>query len=83
MMYVPLSARPGLLLGETWERKRLQLAGRELGEEAMMGARTGEPQLLLALLTDEEREGLVILGDPGAGKTTLACCALIKVTSCV
>jgi hypothetical protein len=69
-MYVPLSARPELPPGETWERKRLQLAGRELDEEAMMGARTGEPQSLLALLTDEKREGLVILGDPGAGKTT-------------
>jgi hypothetical protein len=69
-MYVPLSARPELPPGETWERKQLQLAGRELDEEAMMGARTGEPQPLLALLTDEEREGLVILGDPGAGKTT-------------
>jgi formylglycine-generating enzyme required for sulfatase activity len=67
-MYVPLSARPELPPGETWERKRLQLAGRELDEEAM-GARTGEPQPLLALLT-EEREGLIILGDPGAGKTT-------------
>jgi hypothetical protein len=69
-MYVPLSARPELPPGETWERKRLQLTGRALDEEALMGARTGEPQPLLALLTDEEREGLIILGDPGAGKTT-------------
>jgi len=68
-MYVPLSARPELPPGETWERKQLQLAGRELDEEAM-GARPGEPQPLLALLTGEEREGLIILGDPGAGKTT-------------
>jgi len=69
-MYVPLSARPELPPGETWERKQLQLAGRELDEEALMGARPGEPQPLLALLTDEEQEGLIILGAPGAGKTT-------------
>jgi len=35
----------------------LQLAGRELDEEAMTGTRIGEPQPLLALLTDQEAGG--------------------------
>jgi formylglycine-generating enzyme required for sulfatase activity len=70
-MYVPLSARPELPPGETWERQRerLELAGREFDEETV-AERTGGPVSLLELLTGDDREGLVILGDPGAGKTT-------------
>jgi formylglycine-generating enzyme required for sulfatase activity len=67
-MYIPLKARIELPEAETWARE-LQLAGRKLrteGEEVM--GRLSEPQPVLDLLP--EQDGLIILGDPGAGKTT-------------
>lgn len=68
-MYVPLKARIELPEGETWSRS-LNLAGRGVSEEERfaMGERLSVPLPLLDLLT--EHDGLVILGDPGAGKTT-------------
>ncbi|MCP4685295.1 MAG: hypothetical protein GY867_07580, partial [bacterium] len=68
-MYVPLKARIEMPEGETWSRE-LRLAGRQVSpEEAeVMGRRLSEPQPLLELL--KQHEGLIILGDPGAGKTT-------------
>jgi len=68
-LYVPLKARLTLPEGETW-RRDLKLAGRRLSEEdqeALVG-RLGEPQPALELL--QKHDGLIILGDPGAGKTT-------------
>ncbi len=68
-MYVPLKARIEMPEGETWARE-LQVAGRTLSEEeaAGVGHRLSEPQPLLDLL--QKQDGLIILGDPGAGKTT-------------
>ena len=68
-MYVPLKARIEMPKGETWTRELL-LAGRKATAEevAAIGERLSEPQPLLDLLT--KHAGLVILGDPGAGKTT-------------
>ena len=67
-MYVPLKARVEMPYGETWER--LKVAGRQLREAdvAVLGQRVTAPQPLLPLL--QQRHGLIILGDPGAGKTT-------------
>lgn len=68
-MYVPLKARVQMPEGETWGRD-LRLAGRGLTPEEAeeVGERLSGPQPLLDLL--ESYDGLVILGDPGAGKTT-------------
>lgn len=68
-MYVPLKARIELPRGETWARK-MRLAGRQMIEEevAEVGQRLSEPTSLINLLGPYD--GLVILGDPGAGKTT-------------
>ena len=67
-MYVPLKARIELPGGETWDRVRL--AGRFASEEEAeaMGRHLSEPTPLLDLLQDHS--GLIVLGDPGAGKTT-------------
>ena len=66
-MYVPLKARIELPEGETWDRG-LRLAGREIHEEEALGRGLGKPVALSGLLKDSD--GLIILGDPGAGKTT-------------
>lgn len=67
-MFIPLKARVETPEGETWER--LRLAGRKpTPEEAeAIGRRVSEPQPILDLL--KKNAGLVVLGDPGAGKTT-------------
>ena len=68
-MYVPLKARLELPEGETWARD-LRLAGHAVSAEEAedMGRHLTEPQPVLNLLRDND--GLIILGDPGAGKTT-------------
>ncbi|MCP4529753.1 MAG: SUMF1/EgtB/PvdO family nonheme iron enzyme, partial [Delftia sp.] len=68
-MYIPLKARVELPQGETWSRE-LRLAGRRLSaeEDEVVGRRLGEPAPVLDLL--RQYDGLVLLGDPGAGKTT-------------
>lgn len=68
-MYVPLKARIELPEGETWAR-HLRLAGRHLTPEEVeaTGQRLSEPTPVLDLL--RQHGGLIVLGDPGAGKTT-------------
>ncbi|MEW5958348.1 MAG: SUMF1/EgtB/PvdO family nonheme iron enzyme [Chloroflexota bacterium] len=68
-MYVPLKARIEMPEGETWTRD-LRLAGRKASadEITVIGQRLSEPQPVLELL--QQHNGLIILGDPGAGKTT-------------
>jgi len=68
-MYVPLKARIELPEGETWARG-LRLAGRKVPdtEQAALSERLSEPRPVLDLL--RENSGLIIVGDPGAGKTT-------------
>ena len=68
-LYVPLKARLQLPEAETWKRE-VELAGRRMDEEAQqaLAGRLGEPQPVLDVLP--ECDGLIVLGDPGAGKTT-------------
>ncbi len=68
-LFVPLKARIEMPKGETWARD-LELAGRRMAdpERVAAGERLSEPVPLLGLL--EKQGGLVVLGDPGAGKTT-------------
>ena len=68
-LFVPLKARIEMPKADTWER-HLQLAGRQLAEadRAALGERLSEPVALLDLL--QKHPGLIVLGDPGAGKTT-------------
>lgn len=68
-MYVPLKARLHTPEGETWAR-HLRVAGRppDAEEGADMGERLSAPVPVLDLL--QKHDGLVLLGDPGAGKTT-------------
>lgn len=68
-MYVSLKARAQHAEGEARAQQQ-RLAGRRLTEEEaeVIGQRLGEPQPLLELL--RQHPGLIILGDPGAGKTT-------------
>jgi|GEM_PF-527217 len=65
-MYIPLTARVETPVGETWYR----IAGRPVtGEEAAaIGRRLSEPRSVLNLL--QGHSGLILLGDPEAGKTT-------------
>ncbi|MCP4211501.1 MAG: SUMF1/EgtB/PvdO family nonheme iron enzyme [Halieaceae bacterium] len=68
-MYVALKARIEMPEGETWARQ-LHLAGRKMTDEEAeaVGQRLSEPQPVLQLL--QKHDDLIILGDPGAGKTT-------------
>ncbi len=68
-MYVPLKARTEMPDGETWSRE-LRLAGRPINdkEAEIAGQRLSEPRPVLDLL--RKHDGLIILGDPGSGKTT-------------
>ena len=68
-MYVPLKGRIQLPEGETWARE-LRVAGGQLTEKELetIGQRVSEPIPMLELL--RQQPGLIILGDPGAGKTT-------------
>ncbi len=68
-MYVPLRARIEMPEGDTWA-KELRLAGRRVGEEEAeaMGRKVSEPLAVLDLLG--RHDGLIVLGDPAAGKTT-------------
>jgi len=67
-MYVPLKARVETPRGETWDR--LRLAGRQPteAETEVLGPRVSEPKPILNLLN--EHDGLIVLGDPGSGKST-------------
>ncbi|MGE0087580.1 MAG: SUMF1/EgtB/PvdO family nonheme iron enzyme [Desulfococcaceae bacterium] len=68
-MYVPLRARIEMPEGDCWARDLL-LAGRKMCSEEteQTGQRMSEPVPVLDLL--QKNEGLIVLGDPGAGKTT-------------
>lgn len=68
-MYVPLKARLSTPEGETWTRD-LRVAGRKAIQEEIEGAgeRLSKPVPVLDLL--QQHDGLVLLGDPGAGKST-------------
>lgn len=67
-VYIPGRARVETPSGDSWERVRI--AGRPASEEeaAAMGRRLSEAKPLLELQAD--CSALVVLGDPGAGKTT-------------
>jgi hypothetical protein len=69
-VYIPGRARVETPWGDSWERVRL--AGRPASEEeaVAMGRRLSAPQPLLELLARRDCSALVVLGDPGAGKTT-------------
>ncbi len=68
-MYVPLKARIELPEGETWARD-LRIAGRHMSEEEAedVSRKLSEPTPIVDLLRDQD--GLIVLGDPGSGKTT-------------
>ncbi len=66
-LYVPLRARLELPHGETWQEEA-RLAGRRLSKEEQEQMRLSEPQPVIAML--QTHAGLVLLGDPGAGKST-------------
>ncbi|MDD2921900.1 MAG: NACHT domain-containing protein, partial [Anaerolineales bacterium] len=66
-LYVPLKARMELPEGETWNRD-LSLAGRGVTDDEQELLHFGEPVPLLKVL--QKHSGVIVLGDPGAGKTT-------------
>jgi len=66
-LYVPLKARMELPEGETWSRE-LSLAGRAPTDGETRTLHLGDPLPVLDILHDYS--GVVVLGDPGAGKTT-------------
>ena len=67
-LYVPLKARLELPPDDKARDGAWTLAGRKPEAEEAERLRLGEPQPVLDLL--RAQDGLVILGDPGAGKTT-------------
>ncbi len=79
-MYVPLKARLLMPQGETWTR-RVRLAGRKPSAEEVevLGERMGEPRPVLDIL--RRNDGLIILGDPGSGKTTFLKYLALKLAS--
>jgi len=66
-LYVPLKARMELPEGDTWKRD-LSLAGRDVTNDEQELLHFGEPIPLLKVL--QKHSGVIVLGDPGAGKTT-------------
>jgi formylglycine-generating enzyme required for sulfatase activity len=68
-IYVPPRARVEMPEGETWSRT-LKVSGRDLpdADRQAMGERVGPPQPVERLF--EEHPGLIVLGDPGSGKTS-------------
>ncbi|MEZ4526100.1 MAG: SUMF1/EgtB/PvdO family nonheme iron enzyme [Desulfobacterales bacterium] len=68
-MYVPLRARIEMPEGDCWARD-LPLAGRKMcpEETEQTGERMSKPIPVLELV--QKNDGLIVLGDPGAGKTT-------------
>ncbi len=66
-LYVPLKARMELPEGDTWNRN-LSVAGREITDDEQELLHFGEPVPLLQVL--QKHSGVIVLGDPGAGKTT-------------
>jgi len=66
-LYVPLKARMELPEGDTWKRD-LSLAGRDVTNDDQELLHFGEPVPLLKVL--QKHSGVIVLGDPGAGKTT-------------
>jgi formylglycine-generating enzyme required for sulfatase activity/DNA-binding SARP family transcriptional activator/energy-coupling factor transporter ATP-binding protein EcfA2 len=74
-VYVPLLACPELPVGETWERQRL--AGRDFDQHILpVGAISAifRDKLSPPVRVEEainQKNRLVILGDPGSGKTTM------------
>ncbi|HQH87122.1 MAG TPA: SUMF1/EgtB/PvdO family nonheme iron enzyme, partial [Anaerolineaceae bacterium] len=66
-LYIPLKARLELPHGETWQAE-VRVAGRKLSEQKANQARLSKPQPVLDVL--KKHAGLILLGDPGAGKST-------------
>lgn len=66
-IYIPLRARQELPEGETWYRN-IEIAGRRPVAGEGLTARMSEPVPVIDLL--QSHDGLIVLGDPGAGKTT-------------
>jgi hypothetical protein len=68
-VYVPLQVLLMMSDGDTWAHN-LNLVGRQIGEEEaeVVGRYLSKPRPILTLL--QEHPGLIILGDPGAGKST-------------
>lgn len=66
-LYVPLKARMELPEGDTWKRD-LSLAGRDVTNDEQEFLHFGESVPLLRVL--QKHSGVIVLGDPGAGKTT-------------
>lgn len=66
-LYIPLKARMELPEGDTWKRD-ISLAGRDVTDHKQEILHFGEPVPLLNVL--KKNSGVIVLGDPGAGKTT-------------